>query len=289
MLGILMERNASNAAKPPLTPPPEGAGRCSPLADGIFKAIFEQSPEAIALTRASDGTIVDVNQEWVNLTGFARADVLGRTAVDIGHWPNARTREQTLLPLQSSGRVEDVDVTLVMQDGSYRLVCMNVATIDVAHEQFVLLYLKDVTADRLAKESFRAGERVLEETNAQLNRQVRLHAATEAIAKVGHWVTYPGERMVHISPGYAEIGRFGDVALVPMGEHVKGLLPEDRERFMQALQAMDGRTLEYRWRHPDVDSLQHAPPNGGRGGQGGFRYRARNYRAKRGTGPFKGE
>jgi diguanylate cyclase (GGDEF)-like protein/PAS domain S-box-containing protein len=268
MLAALMDRNPPDELTKQSTAPPAGAGEGAPRADGIFKAVFEQSPEAIALTRASDGTIVDVNHEWVNLTGFARADVLGKTAVAIGHWPNESAREQTLLPLKTNGRVTDADVTLVMHDGSYRLVCMNVAMIDVANEQFILLYLRDVTADRLSKEAYRAGERVLAETNAQLNRQVKLHAATEAVAKVGHWVTYPGERMVHISPGYAEIGRFGDVVLVPMGEHVKGLLTEDRELFMQALQAMDGRTLEYRWRHADgslmwIRSSMHRQMEGG--------------------------
>ena len=240
----------------------------APLVDGVFKAAFDQSPEAIALTRASDGAIVAVNQEWTNLTGYARGDVLGKTAVDIGHWPNELAREQTLRPLKSGAKVTDVDVTLVMSGGSYRLVCMNASLVDMGSETYIVLYLRDVTADRLSKEAYRAGERVLEETNAQLNRQVKLHTVTEAVAKVGHWVTYPGERMVHISPGYAEIGRFGDVSLVPMGEHVKGLLPEDREQFMHALQSMDGRTLEYRWRHPDgslmwIRSSMHRQMEGG--------------------------
>ncbi len=263
-----MDRNSPDEFVPHSMTPPAGAGVGAPLSDAIFYAVFAQSPEAIALTRASDGTIADVNQEWVNLTGFARADVLGKTAVEIGHWPNERAREQTLLPLKSTGRVTDADVTLVMQDGSYRLVCMNVAMIEVAGEKFVLLYLRDVTADRLAREAFHAGERVLEETNAQLNRQVKLHAVTEAVAKVGHWVTYPGESMVHISPGYAEIGKFGEARLVPMGEHIKGLFAEDRAQFMQALQAMDGRTLEYRWCHPDgsvrwIRSSMHRQMEGG--------------------------
>ncbi len=251
MLAPQMNNPPSNAPAMQFEASPAGAGHGAPLADGIFKAVFEQSPQAIALTRACDGVIMDVNQEWVHLTGFARADVVGRTAVEIGHWPNALAREQILQRLKSNGRLTDFDVTLVMHDGSYRRVCMNVALIDIADEKFLLLYLRDVTADRHSEESFHTGERVLAQTNAQLNRQVSLHAATEAVARVGHWVTYPGERMVHISPGYAEIGRFGDATLVPVGEHIKGLLAEDRERFMQALQAMDGRTLEYRWRHSD--------------------------------------
>jgi PAS domain S-box-containing protein len=47
--------------------------------DAIFQAIFMESPEAIALTRARDATIIAVNDEWVSLTGYSREKVLGRT------------------------------------------------------------------------------------------------------------------------------------------------------------------------------------------------------------------
>ncbi|MDO8285892.1 MAG: PAS domain S-box protein [Rhodoferax sp.] len=60
--------------------------------DTIFKAVFMESHEAIALTRAQDGVIVAVNREWLRLTGFSREQVLGRTAIAIGLWPDALAR-----------------------------------------------------------------------------------------------------------------------------------------------------------------------------------------------------
>jgi diguanylate cyclase (GGDEF)-like protein/PAS domain S-box-containing protein len=229
----------------------EGAELSMPLANSVFYAVFDQNSEALALTRAKDEVIVAVSRAWELLTGYCRDDVLGKTALEIGHWPDARTREEALQLLNSQGRITDAEVTLILRDGSYRLMSMNVTKIENAGEHYILVCLRDVTAERMVREAYRAGERVLAETNAQLNRQVRLHAATEAVAKVGHWVAYPGERVVHVSPGYAEICRFGDVNLMPVGEHMRGLVEEDRDRYFQALQAMDGRTLECRWRHDD--------------------------------------
>ena len=70
--------NASGA-EPVTTDGPVGGGV---LSDAVFRTIFVQSPEAISVTRAHDHVMVEVNQEWLNLTGFSRAQVLGRTATD---------------------------------------------------------------------------------------------------------------------------------------------------------------------------------------------------------------
>jgi diguanylate cyclase (GGDEF)-like protein/PAS domain S-box-containing protein len=224
---------------------------CDPLSETLFKAIFNQSSEAIALTRLSDDVLVEVNREWIGLFGFQRQNILGKTAVEIGHWESQAARESVLGGLQAGVRVTDEDVTLLTHEGLPRLVRMNAAVVEVAGESYVLLYLRDVTAERMAQEALRAGERVLEETNEKLNRQLKLHASTESVAKVGHWLTFPGEQVVHISPGYADIFRCGDTAEVPLGEHIKGIPDEDRAIFIEALLAMDGRTIECRWKAPD--------------------------------------
>lgn len=148
----------------------------------IFHTIFVQSPEAIALTRARDGAIVEVNQEWLRMTGFAVADVIGRSAVDIGHWPNAEARDATLQPLKRNGRISDADVTLCMRDGMPRMVRMNAALVVLDGEEYILIYLRDVTAERLAQEALRAGEHTLAETNEKLQQQVKLNG--EALSRL---------------------------------------------------------------------------------------------------------
>lgn len=142
----------------------------------LFHTIFAQSPEAIALTRARDGLIADVNQEWVRLTGFSAEEAIGRTAVEIGHWPDQQSREAAMLPLKQSGRLVDAEVSLTMKDGMPRLVRMNAALVAQKDEEYILIYLRDVTAEHLAQEALRAGERVLADANERLHRQAKLHA-----------------------------------------------------------------------------------------------------------------
>ncbi len=219
--------------------------------EAIFQAVFMESPEAIALTRARDSVIVAVNQEWLRLTGFSREQVLGRTAVDIGHWPDAQARQQMLRPIHTEGRVREVDIPLVLQNGSQRLMCMNAVVVDVVGEPYVLIYLRDVTEQRQAQAAALDNERALARANEKLNRQITLHNMTESVAKVGYWAVYPGDDQVHLSHGYCEIGNLGNDQLAAMGDHLRAVVDEDRPLVKRALKQMDGEIVEYRWRRAD--------------------------------------
>lgn len=236
---------------PPSPDRVEARGDPSQPGVDLFKLSFDASPEAIALTRLRDGLMVEVNIEWEKLTGYSRTEVVGRTAQSLDFWPDQESRTRGFMPLVKHGRLADTEVTLRMRDGIARQLRLNASVVHSNGEDYALTYLRDITAEQLAAEAVRAGERVLEETNAKLNRQVRLYELTESVANVGYWVTYPGDSMVYMSRGYADMAGFGMRNTAPLKEHMDGLLMDDRPRFEAAMEALDGQTLEYRWRHPD--------------------------------------
>jgi PAS domain S-box-containing protein len=57
-----------------------------------FEKVFRHSPDWIAIMRLSDGTYLDVNDAFEEITGFSRNDVLGKTALDIGIYGNPQER-----------------------------------------------------------------------------------------------------------------------------------------------------------------------------------------------------
>ncbi len=221
----------------------------------LYQAIFAQSPEAMGLTRARDSVMVDVNEEWLRLTGFPRHRVVGRTAMEFGLWPDPAARDEVLRPLATGGQVRDADITLVTEDGVHRLMCISAVMVEVQSESYILFYLRDVTARRMAQAAVHAGEQALEEANEKLNRQVTLHQMTESVAKVGYWVVYPGDPMVHLSQGYREIGHLGNAPIALLGEHLSGVPEEDMPIFKHALKKMDGEIVEYRWCRPDGSTI----------------------------------
>jgi len=141
------------------TTPVATSGPVVAVGPSVFQAIFDSSPEAIALTRVRDGALVQVNTEWLNMTGYTRDEVVGKTAVELGHWLDPQERDRVFGALDIGGRITDTDVTLVMKDRVPRVVRLNAAMMQDAGERYLLIYLRDVTADRMAREALQAASK----------------------------------------------------------------------------------------------------------------------------------
>ena len=80
----------------------------------LFSAVLQRLHVPCALTRQMDGLLVDVNAAWVGLTGFSRAQALGKTTVELGIWEGNARRNAALALLQAGQtcvKIEDVMIT----------------------------------------------------------------------------------------------------------------------------------------------------------------------------------
>jgi diguanylate cyclase (GGDEF)-like protein/PAS domain S-box-containing protein len=217
----------------------------------LFSTAFDESPEAIGLSRLSDGLFVDVNQEWLHMTGYSRDEVIGRTVVDIGHWPDRASRDAVMAPLKDSGRLRDFETTLNMKGGVARLVRLNGSLIDVAGVPHILMYVKDITAERMAEEALRSGEMALAQANERLTEQLRLYELTESLAQVGHWMASPDGQTITWSQGLHAIAGIPPGPPLTSAQARSRIHQDDLPSFVEARQKMDGATFEFRLWHAD--------------------------------------
>ena len=68
-----------------------------------FSTIFNASPAAIAITRLKDGKLVNVNDAWQKITGFARKEAIGHTPIELNIWVNPGERDRLMSKLSRSG------------------------------------------------------------------------------------------------------------------------------------------------------------------------------------------
>ena len=59
-----------------------------------FSKAFNSSPDAIVLSRLSNGLIIDVNETFVKMFGFTKQEAIGHTTIDLGIWPDPEVLQQ---------------------------------------------------------------------------------------------------------------------------------------------------------------------------------------------------
>lgn len=120
-----------------------------------FATAFNTGPIILTITRLADGTFAEVNESFLNTTGFTREEVLGRTPVEIGLWVVPAGRDEGLRRLRTGEPVRGVESEFRMKDGSLRTCLMSAELIEIDGEACVLTALTDITERKRAENDAR--------------------------------------------------------------------------------------------------------------------------------------
>lgn len=119
-----------------------------------YKAAFMLSPDALDITRVSDGKHLDINAGFEQMFGWSRDEVLGRTGLELGIWPagSAPIRQKLVDQVLSEGSCSRQEQQLRRRDGSVATVLMSASLLQVEGEPCMLWVTHDVTFSRQAYE-----------------------------------------------------------------------------------------------------------------------------------------
>jgi len=121
------------------------------ISEEKFSKAFHLGPDAITITSAEDGRYIEVNDNFLRLTGFTRDELSGRASVDLGIWANPKDRQQAVALLKRSGEFRDLEIRIAIKTGEVRTVQMSAHTIELAGQACIIAIIRDVT-DRRALE-----------------------------------------------------------------------------------------------------------------------------------------
>jgi diguanylate cyclase (GGDEF)-like protein/PAS domain S-box-containing protein len=146
----------------------------------IYRGVFYASPDYVTISRMEDSRFIDVNPAFQALTGWQREEVIGRTAVELGIWPNLEERKQFVHAVVTTGGCIGFQAHLGLRNGEIRAVEV-AATVTTIHQELVLVAVgRDITERRRRDDELMAYrtslERLVEERSAEL---VRANAALE--------------------------------------------------------------------------------------------------------------
>ena len=142
--------------------------------------IFRFTPVGITLTTRRDSRILDVNEACTRMFGFAKADVLGHTTLELGIWRRMEDRDKLLAAMPRSGSVVGMEVELRHKSGA-PIVALCSAVYNQAYgEPCILSVLVDITERKAmeqalvrAKEAAETANRAKSEFLSTMSHEIR--------------------------------------------------------------------------------------------------------------------
>jgi PAS domain S-box-containing protein len=151
--------------------------------EDLFSTAFREGPDAIALTRAADGSVVEANARWLQLMGYEPGTSPEAVAPFRDHLDEAsRRRYQALAEHPHQG--EDVEVAIRDRLGRTRAALVAVAAVEVAGEPSNITILRDITQQRQA-------EKDALDQRRQLTHLTRVASLSDFSSTIAHELNQP--------------------------------------------------------------------------------------------------
>jgi PAS domain S-box-containing protein len=120
--------------------------------------IFNTSPDAVIITRLADGVIVIINDGFTTLTGFTRAEVIGKSTMEVNIWKNPADRQQVVTALKKKGFCDNLEAVFQRKDGSQLNGIVSAKLIALQGAPHIISVTRDISEHKLAEEALRESE-----------------------------------------------------------------------------------------------------------------------------------
>ncbi|MBI5632657.1 MAG: PAS domain S-box protein [Nitrospirae bacterium] len=112
-----------------------------------FSKAFNGLPLLMTISTIDDGIYLEVNERFLEVSGFSRYEVIGKSSVEIG-WMMSSERDDLLTVLRQHGRIREIPGTLTAKDG-HKVDCIySGEIISIENRDLLLLIGEDVTEQK---------------------------------------------------------------------------------------------------------------------------------------------
>jgi PAS domain S-box-containing protein len=161
------------------------------FAEEKFTKAFRISPDAMVITELETGRFIEVNESHERLIGYKKAEVLGRTSIEIGTFADANDRKTFLEALRAKGSVRNVERKIRNRNGNEIDVIYSAECFELGGVRCALTIIRDITEWREAKAALMANEErfrsFVENANVGIYRSTpegRIVMANPALLKI---------------------------------------------------------------------------------------------------------
>ncbi len=182
-----------------------------------FAKAFRASPDGLAITRRSDGVILEVNDSWRQMLGYGSDEVIGKRWVQFDFPLDPADRRRVRAIMEEQGYIRNYEMAVRRKSGEPLIARISIEPIELRGEQCLVTFVHDITQRKRAEEALRKSEE-------QARRQLAYVEAIYATAPVGLCFVDTDLRYLSINERLAEIN--GKSVDEHLGRKVREVIPE---------------------------------------------------------------
>lgn len=123
-----------------------------------FNLMFGTIPDAVLITRLSDGLLVEANQGFTKLSGYTTEEIEGKTTLDINIWFDPAERSRFVVLLTETGAIENMEFQFRRKNGRPLIGLISSRTIVINREPHVFSVVRDITSRKKMEDKLRENE-----------------------------------------------------------------------------------------------------------------------------------
>ena len=123
-----------------------------------LELIFNTNPDAVLITRLTDGYFVGINEGFTALTGYTRAEALGQSTLQINIWQNPADRQQMVTALTETGVCDNLEAVFQRKDGRQLIGMLSARLLTLQGAPHIISVTRDITERQRVAEALRQSE-----------------------------------------------------------------------------------------------------------------------------------
>ena len=150
-IAVVEDINARKTAEERLTAAQE-ALRAS---EARYRTVFLTSPDLVDVNRLDDGTYVDANEAYLNILGFKREEIIGRTSSELNIWADPRDRQNFVQMLRRNSTCRNLEARFRKKNGEIFSGLVSAAVTEIDGVSCIVSVTKDISDVKEAAEKIR--------------------------------------------------------------------------------------------------------------------------------------
>ena len=114
------------------------------LSKDKYNILFRSAPYSIAISSLNEDTLLEVNENFERLTGYAKEEIYGKTPDDLRLWVHDGDRQNLGKLIKSQGRIDQYELEYRSKIGEVRTCLLSTEIIEIGHDRLLLSSLHDI-------------------------------------------------------------------------------------------------------------------------------------------------